>query len=142
RLLQATANTGIEEIKELHDNLRRRSFEEDAKKRKKKAAEVTGTGATGTLKPWRQIATPHPDVASGRYPQSEFSADLFQVITSQAEKEYLDPVEFFSRTFLTEGLSALIKRAWARLAGQGGDPVVQLKTNFGGGKTHSMLALY
>jgi hypothetical protein len=29
-----------------------------------------------------------------------------------------------------------------RLAGQGGDPVVQLQTNFGGGKTHSMLALY
>ena len=24
----------------------------------------------------------------------------------------------------------------------GGDPVVQLQTNFGGGKTHSMLALY
>ena len=29
-----------------------------------------------------------------------------------------------------------------RLAGEGGDPVVQLQTNFGGGKTHSMLALY
>ena len=29
-----------------------------------------------------------------------------------------------------------------RLAGKGGDPVVQLQTNFGGGKTHSMLALY
>ena len=26
--------------------------------------------------------------------------------------------------------------------GKGGDPVVQLQTNFGGGKTHSMLALY
>jgi predicted AAA+ superfamily ATPase len=29
-----------------------------------------------------------------------------------------------------------------RLSGHGGDPVVQLQTNFGGGKTHSMLALY
>ena len=29
-----------------------------------------------------------------------------------------------------------------RLSGMGGDPVVQLQTNFGGGKTHSMLALY
>ena len=28
------------------------------------------------------------------------------------------------------------------MSGQGGDPVVQLQTNFGGGKTHSMLALY
>ena len=33
-------------------------------------------------------------------------------------------------------------RAIHRLLGCGGDPVVQLQTNFGGGKTHSMLALY
>ena len=29
-----------------------------------------------------------------------------------------------------------------RLSGKGGDPVVELQTNFGGGKTHSILALY
>ena len=32
--------------------------------------------------------------------------------------------------------------ALRRLNGQGGDPVVELQTNFGGGKTHSMLALF
>src|SRR4029079_6627950 len=36
----------------------------------------------------------------------------------------------------------MLQGAVLRLSGQGGDPVVQLQTNFGGGKTHSMLALY
>src|SRR5690606_18190013 len=30
----------------------------------------------------------------------------------------------------------------ARLSGQGGDPILGLQTSFGGGKTHTMLALY
>lgn len=142
RLLQATANTGADEAKQLHDALLRRSLEEESKKRKKQMVDATNVSGKTALTPWRQIATPHPDVAAGRYQQAEFAADLFQVITNQAEKEYLDPAEFFNRTYLTEGLSALLKRAWSRLSELGGDPVVQLKTNFGGGKTHSMLALY
>ena len=32
-----------------------------------------------TLKPWREVVTPHADVASGRYQQAEFAADLWQV---------------------------------------------------------------
>jgi predicted AAA+ superfamily ATPase len=59
-------------------------------------------------------------------------------------------VEFFRRTYLTESLKGLLAGAVQRLGGTGGlsagaqagDPVVQLQTNFGGGKTHSMLALY
>ncbi|EQD44776.1 AAA family ATPase, partial [mine drainage metagenome] len=51
-------------------------------------------------------------------------------------------MEFFRRTYLTESLKGMLVGAVRRLAGQGGDPVVQLQTNFGGGKTHSMLALY
>ena len=61
---------------------------------------------------------------------------------SIAGSEYRDPVEFFQRTFLTEGLRDLLRTALLRLNGLGGDPVVELQTNFGGGKTHSMLALY
>jgi predicted AAA+ superfamily ATPase len=56
--------------------------------------------------------------------------------------EYKKPVEFFRRTFLTDSLRRLLVGAVRRIAGNGGDPVVQLQTNFGGGKTHSMLALY
>jgi predicted AAA+ superfamily ATPase len=56
--------------------------------------------------------------------------------------EYKNPVEFFRRTYLTESLKGMLTGAVRRLSGQGADPVVQLQTNFGGGKTHSMLALY
>jgi predicted AAA+ superfamily ATPase len=86
--------------------------------------------------------TPHPDVASGRYQQAEFAADLWQVYQGGGSDEYKDPIEFYRRTFITEGLKKLLANALQRLAGHGGDPVVELQTNFGGGKTHSMLALW
>ena len=95
-----------------------------------------------TLKPWREVITPHPDVAAGRYQQAEFAADLAQVLSGKAETEYQDPAEFFARTYLTEGMRRLLVTAVERVSGKGGEPVVQLKTAFGGGKTHTMLALY
>lgn len=94
------------------------------------------------LAPWRSLATPHPDVASGRYRQAEFAADLAQVARGEGAKEYVDPREFFARTYLTEGLSLLLTGALRRLNGTGGESVVDLQTTFGGGKTHSMLALW
>jgi hypothetical protein len=36
----------------------------------------------------------------------------------------------------------LLIQVLQRLAGRGGDPVIQLQTFFGGGKTHSLLAVY
>jgi predicted AAA+ superfamily ATPase len=92
--------------------------------------------------PWREVVTPHQDVASGRYQQAEFAANLWQVHLGQGGDEYKNPVEFFRRTYLTESLKRMLVGAVRRLAGQGDDPVVQLQTNFGGDKTHSMLALY
>ncbi|MCL4805199.1 MAG: DUF499 domain-containing protein [Anaerolineae bacterium] len=100
-----------------------------------------GTTPAG-LKAWRQVVNPHPDVASGRYLQAEFAADMAQVLAKTAEREYQDPKEFFRRTYLTEGLLNMLVTGIKRLTSQGGDPVVQLQTAFGGGKTHSMLALY
>ena len=86
--------------------------------------------------------TPAPDVASGRYQQAEFAADLHQVWRDEAADEYGKPVEFFRRTFLTDGLRELLLNAARRFRGEGGDPIVELQTNFGGGKTHSLIALY
>ena len=68
--------------------------------------------------------------------------DLWQVHLNEGSSEYKDPVEFYRRTFITESLKRILVGAVNRLNGKGGDPVVQLQTNFGGGKTHSMLALY
>ncbi|WP_299068081.1 hypothetical protein [uncultured Psychrobacter sp.] len=94
------------------------------------------------LKPWREIAHPHKDVLDGNIKQSEFAADITQVATGRAPAEYQDADKFFARTFITEGMRLLLISVAQRLAGMGGDPVVQLQTSFGGGKTHSMLAVW
>jgi hypothetical protein len=95
-----------------------------------------------SLKPWSEIARPHKDVLEGSFKQSEFAADITQVASGTAPEEYQDAEKFFSRTYITEGMRLLLISVAQRLAGQGGDPVVQLQTAFGGGKTHTMLAVY
>lgn len=95
-----------------------------------------------SLKPWREVVQPHPDVATGRYRQAEFAADLAQVLRGTAEAEYQDAAEFFARTYITRGIERLAVEALRRLSGGDGEPVVQVKTAFGGGKTHAMLGLY
>ncbi|PKG93151.1 ATP-binding protein [Paraglaciecola sp. MB-3u-78] len=94
-----------------------------------------------SLKPWREIARPHKDVLDGTFKQSEFAADITQVANGTAPAEYQDAKKFFSRTFITEGMRLLLISVSQRLAGLGGDPVIQLQTAFGGGKTHTMLAV-
>lgn len=95
-----------------------------------------------SLKPWREIARPHKDVLEGTFKQSEFAADITQVANGTATDEYQDAEKFFSRTFITEGMRLLLISVAQRLAGHGGDPVIQLQTAFGGGKTHTLLAVY
>ena len=130
-------------VDEIGRELLRLRFETEAQRAKEKAqAEAQRTTALPGLQPWREVISPHPDVASGRYIQAEFVADLSQVLAGTAEPEYGDPIEFFRRTYLTEGLLGLLVTGIKRLTTQSGDPVVQLQTVFGGGKTHSMLALY
>ncbi len=94
------------------------------------------------LPSWRAVMLPNSDVMQGRYSKAEFAADLDKVAKNEAELEYQDPVEFFSRTYVTQGMKGLLVQALKRVCDQGGEPVIQLKTAFGGGKTHSMLALY
>ena len=95
-----------------------------------------------TMKPWREITVPHRDVLEGTFQQSEFAADITAVHTGKATREYQDAVAFFDRTFITEGMRLLLTQVAQRLAGKGGEPVIQLQTAFGGGKTHTMLAVY
>ena len=94
------------------------------------------------MKPWREIAVPHRDVLEGTFQQSEFAADISAVHTGKATKEYQDAIAFYERTYITEGMRLLLTSVAKRLNGGGGDPVIQLQTAFGGGKTHTMLAVY
>ena len=143
RLLTAISAPQSDEIERMKAELLRVRFDEQIRGEKRKSAGTAiESAATGNLKPWREVVVPHKDVASGRYQQAEFAADLWQVHLGEGTDEYRDPVEFFRRTYLTDSLTQMLVGAVRRLSGQGGDPVVQLQTNFGGGKTHSMLALY
>ncbi|KHL03149.1 Swt1 family HEPN domain-containing protein [Sinomonas humi] len=130
-----------EEVRSIRLNLRRVTADKDDKKVLKAA--VTNPEAAG-LRPWREVLQPHDDVATGNFHASEFAADLYKVATGgEVDSDYSDPVEFFKRTYLTEGLRDLIGRAVRRLSGDGNaSPVINLQTNFGGGKTHSMLSLW
>ncbi|PWU52349.1 AAA family ATPase [Micromonospora sp. S4605] len=144
RLLTAAgAADQAEGVRKLRLDHQRAQYEAETRKAVKAATtpNVPGTG----LKPWREVIKPHPDVASGQYNAAEFAADLHYVATenSDVSREYSDPVAFFQRTYLTEGLRDLLSRAARRIAGDmNASPIVNLQTNFGGGKTHSMLALY
>ena len=143
RLLTAVSAPQSEELEKRKLELLRVRFDEQTRgERRKQAGAAIESAAAASLKPWREIVTPHRDVASGRYQQAEFAADLWQVHLGEGTDEYREPVEFFRRTYLTESLKGLLVGAIRRLTGKGGDPVVHLQTNFGGGKTHSMLALY
>ncbi|RMH20600.1 MAG: ATP-binding protein, partial [Acidobacteria bacterium] len=142
RLLQAVAaSEQSEAVGRLKVELQRTVFAEQRRSQVRSALAVEGRPEAG-LEPWRNVMSPHPDVASGRYVQAEFAADLAQVHRGEGSEEYLDPVEFYRRTFITAGLHDLLADALRRLQGKGGEPVVELQTNFGGGKTHAMLALY
>ncbi len=143
RLLAAVSAPEAEELEKQKMELLRLRFDEQVRSEKRKTGGTAiESAAAATLKPWREVVTPHKDVASGQYQQAEFAADLWQVYLGEGSDEYKNPTEFFRRTFLTESLKQLLVGAMKRIGGKGGDPVVQLQTNFGGGKTHSMLALY
>jgi len=94
------------------------------------------------MKPFTSIAIPHDDVAKGRLTMDIFAADLWQVAKGTAKPDYQDPQLFFQKTYITRGLNHILNLAESRLKGMGGDAVIQLQTPFGGGKTHTLIALY
>ena len=94
------------------------------------------------LKPWREVVAPHRDVLEGTFQQSEFAADITAVRMGRATAEYQNAAAFYQRTYITEGMRLLLTQVAERLCGRGGEPVLQLQTAFGGGKTHTLLAVY
>lgn len=95
------------------------------------------------LKAWRQVVSPHADIRQGKFDSSVFAADLGEVLSGRGAADYRDATTFFSKTYLTKGLTQLLMDVMNRVGGSGkGEPVIQLQTAFGGGKTHTLLTLY
>jgi predicted AAA+ superfamily ATPase len=142
RMLRLIDADGAEEVTKAKTDLMKLRAAEEARFAKTKG-EATLFGEVQGLPPWREVIQPHDDVAQGRFSAAEFAADLHQVRHGLGAAEYTDPVEFFRRTYLTSGLSKLLRQAAQRITGEtGAPPVIDLQTTFGGGKTHSMIALY
>jgi len=94
------------------------------------------------MKAFHTIAIPHRDILEGRLTMDVFAADLWEVTQQRGADEYKDADTFFRKTYLTEGLKNLLAVVEKRLRGSGGDPVIQIQTPFGGGKTHALIAMY
>jgi hypothetical protein len=96
----------------------------------------------GSIRPWYQVAVPHRDIREGKFDESVFAADLSEVVADRGPIEYRDAETFFRKTYPTQGLLKLLSTVLSRLAGQGrGEAIIQIQTPFGGGKTHSLVAL-
>jgi hypothetical protein len=94
------------------------------------------------MKPFHTIAVPHRDILEGRLTMDVFAADLWEAYRGRKFPEYKDPELFFKKTYITGGLKNLLDVVQKRLKGLGGDPVIQIQTPFGGGKTHALIALF
>src|SRR3989442_9744880 len=124
-LTSVSAANQATEVERQKQELLRIRFEDQARKevRKTGVAPIEGQPAGG-LRPWREVVTPHPDVASGLYQQAEFAADLAQVARAEGPVEYRNPRAFFQRTYITEGLRHLLTNALRRLEAKAADPAV------------------
>jgi hypothetical protein len=97
------------------------------------------------LDPWYKVVTPRKEVREGRsFNPDEFAIALEQVVAGTAPEDYRDPAKFFSRTCFTRALREHAGLVLRRLAGETADtaPVLTLITQFGGGKTHTLTALF
>lgn len=97
------------------------------------------------MEPWYKVATPRKEVREGRsFNPDEFAIALEQVLAGTAPEDYREPKLFFSRTCFTRALSEHMGMVLRRLAGKTENtaPVLALITQFGGGKTHTLTALY
>ncbi len=97
------------------------------------------------MEPWYKVATPRKEVREGRsFNPDEFAIALEQVVAGTAPEDYRDPEKFFSRTCFTRALCEHSGMVLRRLAGKTENtaPVLALITQFGGGKTHTLTALY
>ena len=97
------------------------------------------------VEPWYKVALPRKEVREGRsFNPDEFAIALEQVVAGTAPADYSDPEAFFARTCFTRALREHAGMVLRRLAGETSNtsPVMTLVTQFGGGKTHTLTALY
>lgn len=95
------------------------------------------------LRPWLEVARPHADIRDGSFDESLFAADLGLVALGRGPDDYCDPELFASKTYVTAPLHDALVEIGNRLGGDKAAAAVhRMQTEFGGGKTHTLLAAY
>ncbi|HDQ59956.1 MAG TPA: ATP-binding protein, partial [Candidatus Woesearchaeota archaeon] len=94
------------------------------------------------MKAFHTIAVPHKDILDDNLDMNVWAADIWEVFKGRGTDEYKDADRFFTKTYETIGLQNLLQVVGNRCSGKSGDPVIQLQTPFGGGKTHSLIAMF
>ena len=93
-------------------------------------------------KPWHEVVQLRDDVRSGELSLAVFAADLYDVVMQKGQRPvYEQPAEFFALTYPTYNLRELVKDVAVRLAGRSDKAYRKLSVNYGGGKTHTLIAL-
>lgn len=91
---------------------------------------------------WFDIVEPHNDIKEGEFDESVFAAKLDEVVAETAPPDYSDPYMFFKKTYFTSGITSLLKKVNRKLTKGRGSGVIEIKTPFGGGKTHALASVY
>lgn len=97
------------------------------------------------MKPITETCSPRPDVLAGELTDQHFAAQLDAVVRDpDSYPAYGEADAFFALTYPTKGLKELLARVFGRFSGtaEGDAGVVRAETSFGGGKTHSLIAVH
>ncbi len=143
RLLTAVSAPQADEVEKMKMELLRLRFDEQVRSEKRKSAGTAiESAATGSLKPWREVVTPAQGRRERPLPAGRVRGRPVAGAPRRGDGRVPQPGRVLPPHLSHREPQAAARRRGRAAPGQGGDPVVQLQTNFGGGKTHSMLALY
>ena len=94
------------------------------------------------LSPWHEVVKLRGDLKTGELSLAIFAADLYDVVMQKGQRPvYEDPAKFFALTYPTYNLRELVKDVVLRLDGKSDKAYRKLSVNYGGGKTHTLIAL-
>jgi hypothetical protein len=91
---------------------------------------------------FHEIAVPHKDILSENFSSEVYAAKLWDVHKKIGSVEHNDSKIFFEKTYLTGNLKKILDGVKDRLDGKSGGHFRSIATPFGGGKTHTLIALY
>jgi hypothetical protein len=97
------------------------------------------------MEAWYKVVIPRQELREGRsLDPKEFAVHLEQVVAGTAPRDYVEPDKFFSRNYFSKALVDHCGMVLRRLNGETMNTasVMSLITQFGGGKTHTLTALY